>query len=309
MADRTRRRYLGYLADSARWEALNLRPDDIVISTPSKCGTTWTQTIVAMLVLGRVDLPAPLSELSPWLDMQIRTTDEAVALLEAQRHRRFIKTHTPLDGLPDHPTVTYLTVFRHPLDVALSDRDHRLNTDPAMVTLRHEAVGDKDIDVLALRAEPPDDPGDYLRWFIDCDLPPTGSGPNSLADFCDQLSVAWARRNRPNVHLFHYRDLCADTEGEMRRIAAALDIDVDEGQWPTLVAAASIDAMRRRAGHLAPEAQLGIWRSDADFFRQGGERNWAEVLGSDDLAHFERRLDELAGDAAGWARQGRVALR
>jgi aryl sulfotransferase len=26
--------------------------------------------------------------------------------LEAQTHRRFIKTHTPLDGIPNDPTVT-----------------------------------------------------------------------------------------------------------------------------------------------------------------------------------------------------------
>src|SRR5690606_14544122 len=100
----------------------------IVITTPSKSGTTWMQTIVAMLVLDRADLPAPIATLSPWLDMQIHTDAEVLALLDAQEHRRFIKTHTPLDGVAYSPPVTYLAVIRHPLDVALSDRDHRANT-------------------------------------------------------------------------------------------------------------------------------------------------------------------------------------
>jgi len=59
----------GFMADSARWERFRFRPDDVVISTPSKCGTTWMQKIVGMLVLDRVDLGAPLSTVSPWLDM------------------------------------------------------------------------------------------------------------------------------------------------------------------------------------------------------------------------------------------------
>ena len=117
------------MADSARWERFQPRADDIVISTPSKCGTTWMQNIVGMLVLDRPVLGVPISTVSPWLDMLIRTDDEVFAMLDAQQHRRWIKTHTPLDGLPLHPSVTYIAVVRHPLDVALSDRDHRANTD------------------------------------------------------------------------------------------------------------------------------------------------------------------------------------
>jgi Sulfotransferase domain len=106
------RRYRGVMVDSARWERFTFRRGDVVISTPSKCGTTWMQTIVGMLLLDRVDLGAPISTLSPWLDMLIRTDDEVFGLLETQTHRRFIKTHTPLDGVPRHDEVTYIAVIR-----------------------------------------------------------------------------------------------------------------------------------------------------------------------------------------------------
>lgn len=303
------RRYLGWMADSRRWDQLALRPDDIVISTPSKCGTTWMQNLVGMLVFGRVDLGAPLSALSPWLDMQLHPIDEVLARLEAQPHRRFIKTHTPLDGLPEHPSVSYLTVVRHPLDVALSDRDHSSNTQVEVTqAMRARAVGDKDLDVLPARPDPPEDATEYLRWWVDSDLPPTGSGPNSLADMCEQAAIAWARRHRPNVHLFHYGDLVADTEAEMRHLAGALDIPVDPAVWPDLVEASSFASMRERAEELAPEAAAGIWRSPQDFFRQSGTRDWRSLLDDADVAHFERRLDELAGDAADWIRHGRTAV-
>ena len=118
------------MADSSRWERFPLRDGDIVIATPSKCGTTWMQQIVGMLVLGRTELGS-LSDLSPWLDMQVEPEADVFARLAAQTHRRWIKTHTPLDGVPEHPGVTYLAVARHPLDVAMSDRDHGRNMDGA----------------------------------------------------------------------------------------------------------------------------------------------------------------------------------
>ena len=42
-AELVRQRSMVY--DSARWTGFSLRPDDIVVSTPPKCGTTWTQMI------------------------------------------------------------------------------------------------------------------------------------------------------------------------------------------------------------------------------------------------------------------------
>jgi len=43
--------YRTLIFDSARWDGFAYRPDDIVISTPARCGTTWTQTTCALLVL------------------------------------------------------------------------------------------------------------------------------------------------------------------------------------------------------------------------------------------------------------------
>ncbi len=110
------------------------------------------------------------------------------------------------------------------------------------------------------------------------------------------------------MHLFHYTDLWADRDREMRKVAAALDVDVDEARWPSFVEAAGIESMRARAGETAPEAASGIWRSPERFFRVGGARNWASLLDDRDIAHFHERLRELAGDAGDWVLRGRVAL-
>src|SRR5262245_4912648 len=89
------------------------------------------QMICALLIFQTPDLPLPLGKLSPWLDWLITPREQVLAMLEAQAHRRFIKTHTPLDGLPLDPRASYLVTARHPLDVAVSAYHHRANLDEA----------------------------------------------------------------------------------------------------------------------------------------------------------------------------------
>lgn len=113
-------RYQSSEEDSARWIGFPFRSGDIVISTRSRSGTTWVQMICALLIFQRAVLPEPLAHLSPWLDWLIRPHEEVVAQLAAQQHRRFIKTHTPLDGVPVDGRATYLVTGRHPLDMAVS---------------------------------------------------------------------------------------------------------------------------------------------------------------------------------------------
>jgi len=203
--------------------------------------------------------------------------------------------------------VTYIAVVRHPLDVALSDRDHGANMlEERAVELRTAVAGPAE--TVRAADEAPQEPAAYLRWFIDNDRPPTGSGPNGLDDYCQQIRTYWEARDAPNVHLFHYADMWRDLDGEMRRVAAALGVPIDEARWPAFVEAAGFRSMRSRAADTAPDAHMGIWASPEEFFRVGGTRDWATLLGPDDLAHFEERLLALAGDAASWATGGGTAI-
>ncbi len=123
------RTYQNYVLDSTRWQHYQPRADDIVISTPPKSGTTWTQEIVRQLVFcGQSDAPErdslALRQVSPWLDHRRFPLDETLNRLEAQQHRRFIKTHLPLDGLPFLPQVKYIVVGRDARDTAMSMWNH-----------------------------------------------------------------------------------------------------------------------------------------------------------------------------------------
>lgn len=70
--------------------------------------------ICALLIVQRTTFDRSLDLVSPWLDMQTRDIGAVIADLEAQQRRRFIKTHTPLDGVCCEAAVTYVCVGRDP---------------------------------------------------------------------------------------------------------------------------------------------------------------------------------------------------
>ena len=98
--------YQNHHMDSTRWNYFVPRADDIVIATSYKAGTTFTQTVVANLLFPDGNLPGPATFISPWLDMRVFPLELVLGQLEAQQHRRFMKTHLPLDGLPYYEHVS-----------------------------------------------------------------------------------------------------------------------------------------------------------------------------------------------------------
>ena len=285
-------RYQSPEEDSGRWLDFPFRDGDIVISTRSKTGTTWVQAICALLIFRTPALPAPIARLSPWLDHLITPRDDVYARLAGQQHRRFIKTHTPLDGIPLDPRVTYIVTARHPLDTAVSLYHQGDNLDRAKIralTGAPEPAG----------PPPPRKPlHDWLLAYISGDAAPwiVSSHPredlDSLPGLIWHLSDAWARRHEPNVMLVHYDDLSAGLEGQMRRIAGRLGMNVPEQAWPALAKAATFEAMRSRADALIPRA--GILKSNAAFFRRGSSGAGREVLSDDELAAYHARASQLA---------------
>lgn len=307
MTDRAR--YRSVVADSARWDGFRFRDGDIVISTPPKCGTTWMQRLVALLVFDGPELPAPISKVSPWLDMQLAPLDEVTALLEAQQHRRFIKTHTPLDGIPFDPNVRYVCVGRDPRDVAVSAAHHmtNLNVEQFMAT-RQAAVGLDDLPELGVnRPGPPPHAADIdpLSAWIDDD---SDHAPMSLRFVLGHLSTWWGQQDAPNVALFHYADLRNDLAGELLRLASFLGYDIGPDRAAELSQWASFDAMKRDADNVAPNADIALWNDTTSFFHKGESGQWQAVFTEAHLERYDERVRRLTSpELAAWLHHGAVA--
>ena len=283
-------------ADNTRWNDFEFRPGDIIVAAPSKSGTTWTQLLVALLVFDGPDFPMPVGRMSLWLEQATRPAAEAHATFAAQNHRRFIKSHTPLDGIPMRDDIRYVCVGRDPRDAALSMLHHGENLDRDRLA---ELIG-VDPSVVARSTELTDE--DRIDLFIDGEDFP---GWN-VRFLLHHYSTFWAQRERPNVALFHFDDYLRDLPAELARLAHHLGIAVPRDRAEALAAEAAIDRVRDRAADVAPEAHMGLFKNVSGFFRSGTSGEWRERWTP---AQIERYLDLVSAtvpdDLAEWIHGGR----
>jgi aryl sulfotransferase len=278
------RRYVHLDWDSARWTGFRPRAGDVFVCTCYKSGTTWMQMIVALLAFQSTEFPGRLSELSPWLDLVTGPVDDEIAKLDAQTHRRILKTHTPLDGLPWYPDARYIYVGRDPRDVFVSLMNHQanLNKETERAMARESGQDTTVTDLL------PDNVDEALatwltRGFFDWE----SDGYPWWSQF-HHGETFWQHRDRDNILTVHYADLKADLDGQMRRISAFLDIPVDEAVWPDLVQAARFESMKRRADDLAPAAEHDLWTDNSRFFNKGESGQWRGMFSAANLDLLDR---------------------
>lgn len=276
--------YVSVFFDSRRWDSFKRRPGDIVVCTSYKAGTTWTQMICALLVHKAPDLPRTLAELSPWLDMNLSSMDAIKANYGGQDHRRIIKTHTPLDGLPYDPEVTYIVCGRDPRDVFMSMQNHLENHNMAQSVKLLTKHG------LSVEPPPPlpeDTNERFHMWITRASFDWEQDGAPYWSHF-RHAETFWRFRHLPNIHFTHYADLKVDLEGQMRHIAGLIGETVDEGLWPDLIQAATFDSMKANADRTAPDTDHGTWKSNSRFFNKGENEQWRGVLSEENLALYHR---------------------
>lgn len=243
--------------------------------------------MICLLLIHGTPLPAPLALLSPWLDWDVEPVDDVRTRLAAQRHRRVIKTHTPLDGLPLHPDVRYLVVGRHPLDVAVSLFHHIGNIDQER---SHQLRG---------RARPVAPLAPSLDAWMEAwieDRRPPREELDTLAGNVHHVADAWNRQGAENVLLVHFADLLGSREATMRTIATWLEIDVPGRAWSSLSEAASFESMRARPNDHVPD-RLGVLRDPAAFFRAGSSGEGSRACSERQIRRFGDRMSELATPA------------
>ncbi len=298
--------YRTWIIDSARWDRYRPRPGDVVVATYPKCGTTWMQRIVDLLVFQTPE-PRPIPEVSPWIERRFpEPLDAVLARIEAQRHRRFLKAHLPSDGLPIHDEVRYVHVARDGRDACLSFHNHASGFTAGMLEAL-DRTGLEDAAIGRPYPRMPADPAEYFhRWLTEGVVPGHGDGTPTMSFFHFQRSW-WDQRHRPNVLLVHYADLEADLPGEIRRVADYLGIPVAPSVWPALVEAAGFAAMRREGAAIMTRA-AGMLQGGSDrFFHRGGGGHWRGVFRDEDLALYDAKTGAaLPPGCVAWLAGGRA---
>jgi aryl sulfotransferase len=295
-----------WTTDSRRWADYRPRPGDIVIATAPKCGTTWTQQIANLLVFQSAE-PREIQVISPWIDFRLPPVDAVMGFIEAQTHRRFLKSHLPFDALPFYEEVRYIHVARDGRDAFMSWHNHTSHySDYARE--QQSLAGEADETVARPLPARHATPHDHFQIWMK-DAPEVRLEDDSPASNFFAIERSWwEERARPNVLLVHYNDMKADLDGEMRRIATFLDISISEEAWPGLVDAAGFEFMREHGATLLPRAAKSWDKGHERFINQGTNQRWRAELTVDDLARYDERVArELSPACAAWVAQGRLA--
>ncbi len=281
--------YVSTLTDNRIWDRFPLRDGDVIVATPPKCGTTWTQALVLSLLFGKPGMDQEMDRLSVWLDPGFRDQDDLVRIFEAQDHRRCIKTHTPLDGITYDPKCTYIAVYRHPIDAHFSMRRHVANA-------KLDLYGDRY----------PEDPRASFAIFLDA-TEADEMGDGSTLESIAHHYRSFKSRDIPNVHLCHYADMRRDLRGHARRMASKLGVALDDALLDGIADSLEFETMQGNARARAQHSRQNsaTFHDPAAFFDSASSRKWEGVLTDEDLSAFQTRLSELLPEKdARWLCEG-----
>jgi len=282
--------------DSTVWNDFAFRDDDIVIGTYAKSGTTWTQQIVSQLLFqGQEGLE--VAEMSPWLDLRVPPKEVKLPAVEAQAHRRFLKTHLPVDALVYSPRARYLYIARDGRDVVWSMYNHHASANAHWYAALNDTPGR-----VGPPIEPP--PASVRQYFLEW-LERDG---HPFWPFWENIRSWWEIRHLPNMLLLHFAELKADMPGQIRRIADFLGVRIDEARWPAILEHCGFDYMKANATKSVP---LGgaFWDGGAEtFVHKGTNGRWRDVLTDEDCRRYEETARRELGEVcARWLATGHRA--
>lgn len=280
--------YSGSVTEPHRWNAIAPRTGDVILATPAKSGTTWTQSIIAMLLNGTTDLPEKLSVMSPWIESNFSDLDDDLAALERQSGRRVIKTHTPADGWPIWESVPVVICFRHPMEVFLSIRKHLANS---------KVVDDHPLlDPIA----------QSLPYFLDRPF-----DPQDIDRDCLETIVEFFKRSVLSDRIAHklvlnYAGLSRDHEGTVRTLDRFLETGASDELITKITRATEFGAMKAQAATFAPEVANDLWHDNENFFAGGRSGDWADAFTDEQIALYDACFAALLPDPAsrGWIETG-----
>ncbi len=234
--------------------------DDFILATYPKCGTTWVQHIMYLLLHDGQPLKADqrLDQVFPHLE------EAGGQFVRAMPVPRLIKTHLPLERIRLLDEPRYVHVARNPFDCAVSFFHHTRGFP------RHYDFADGAFD-------------DFFECFI--------AGKVDFGDYFDHLLPWMAASHAPNVLFLTYEGLHDDTASEVCRIAehlggraaaAARNPDV----LATVLAHSRFDAMRREQQRWSSARPEGM----PPFVRRGEVGDWRRHFSGEQARRLAQRF-------------------
>jgi len=254
--------------DQERIYNFELREDDIWIVTYPKCGTTWTQELVWMMV-NDVDIEGgkqPLFKRSVFLEANCLLSQgmiEADMIPDDQidfcnnldkSKRRVIKTHLPFEFLPpqllEKCKVVYVT--RNPKDCAVSFYHHN-------VLIPHNGfIGTFE---------------EFMQGFKD--------GLLVFGNYWHHLKSGWEKKNHENVKFVWFEDMKKDQKGVIEDLIKFLNLPLSDEKIDALLNHVKFENMKKNKS-------TNLFQSgDKQFIRKGQVGDWKNHFDGKGNEEFE----------------------
>lgn len=241
-----------------------MRSTDIVYNSYPKSGSTWLSYILVLLTGNK---GASLHESSYWVEnnwMYPRSETE----VEAAPDPRVFESHMPYDmalgGDPAQSPGIYVYIARNPKDVCVSYYHFDSNK-----SWTGHYSGDWD---------------HWMQMFLQGDV--------QRGSWFDHVLGWWQHRDLPNVLFLTYEDMRRDIDGQLKKIAEFVGVDLSTDKLGEIKAQIGFSAMKSNEfSSLNDVKELG-----SSFFRKGKVGSWKEQFTAEQNEHFNRLWAERVGN-------------
>ncbi|XP_006883890.1 PREDICTED: sulfotransferase 1C4 [Elephantulus edwardii] len=228
------------------------KPDDLLISTYPKAGTTWTQEIVD-LIQNKGDVEkskrAPTHIRIPFIEWVIPGIGCGLEQANAMPSPRTLKTHLPFDLLPPsllEKNCKIIYVARNPKD--------------NMVSYYHFQRMNKGLP----------DPGtweEYFETFL--------AGKVCWGSWYDHVKGWWEAKDQHQILYLFYEDMKKDPKKEIQKLVEFIGSKLDDETLNKIIHHTSFDVMKENpmANYSSVPAEF-MDHSISPFMRKGAVGDW-----------------------------------
>lgn len=274
--------------------AIDYKPKhgDLFVASYPKCGTTWTQKIILLILRKGKPSNDSLDDMffsCPYLELS------GVEAMESTPKPLAIKIHLPYHLTPMSKDAKYVYVCRNPMDCAVSCYHHLKNSENLTFD-------------------------QYFEDFI--------SGNSAYGDYLDHLIGWYEHRDDANVHFVTYEDLKKDPKKEILKIAGFIGEEyekmlVDQPKiLKDVITYSSFDYMKKQVD----ETMRKFWKgeidaggrsvpkgmkmfldacskvahsevSKKDFMRKGVVGDWKNHFSSEQKRRYEEKIAEKTANS------------
>ncbi|KAI2508577.1 sulfotransferase [Fragilaria crotonensis] len=251
-----------------RYEA---QPNDVFVVTYPKCGTTWMQHLVYLILNDGKPLAADekMDFVFPHLE---EVGNEFCSRAPLFRGFRLIKTHLPFGMTPQNPKAKYIFVARNPKDCVVSFFHHTRGF------VKHYDFSEGRFDV-----------------FFDLFL----HGKVDFGDYFTTLRSWYDHKDDPNVLFLTYEDLRRDTRAGVLSLAEFLDPNTyperlrQEGDiMDQILLHSSLESMKKDPSRFCSERP----KEHPPFIRKGSVGEWDELLSDEQADLLDQMMRENFND-------------